>query len=157
MSKPSTDRRNFLKAGALAATPVAALAPAAALAADDTRERLARLEDEQAIRQAARRFMRSLGVREARRLDLGEDIARLSEDSASDPLVDLPEARGHATYRAQVKVHRLARHDGETTIEKMVRFQGQPSSAHVDISRLELALDQQGGEWNVTTARFLKT
>ena len=55
-----TTRREALKLGALAAAPVAALAPAAALAADDSATRLARLEDERAIGDLVKRFVRVL-------------------------------------------------------------------------------------------------
>ena len=57
----SADRRAFLKAGSLAAAPLAMAAPAAALAADDgSRAKLARLEDERAIEALQRKFVRYL-------------------------------------------------------------------------------------------------
>jgi len=49
MDKQSTERRSFLKTGAIVAAPLAVAAPAAAFAADDSRSKLARLEDERAM------------------------------------------------------------------------------------------------------------
>ena len=50
MDKTSTtDRRAFLKVGAIVAAPLAVAAPVAALAGDDSKAKLARLEDERAI------------------------------------------------------------------------------------------------------------
>jgi len=52
MARDNTStRRSFLKGGALLAAPLAAAAPAALLAEDGLRARLARLEDEAAIRE----------------------------------------------------------------------------------------------------------
>lgn len=55
-------RRSFLKGGAIIAAPLAAVgAPAAAaLAGDDRQDRLARLEDEKAIRALHARWMRQV-------------------------------------------------------------------------------------------------
>jgi ketosteroid isomerase-like protein len=55
-------RRSFLKGGAIVAAPLAALgAPAAAMAAGDKQDRLARLEDEKAIRALHADWMRHVG------------------------------------------------------------------------------------------------
>ena len=53
----STSRRSFLKTGAIAAAPLAMAAPAAALADDGSRARLARLEDEKALAALHREVM----------------------------------------------------------------------------------------------------
>ena len=69
----STDRRSFLKTGAIAAAPLAALAPAAALADDGSKARLARLEDERAIESLHRAFLRQPSA-------LGRDIRAVRQD-----------------------------------------------------------------------------
>lgn len=57
----SSTRRAFLKGGAIVAAPLAAIgAPAAALAADDSKDRLARLEDETAIRALHGRWLQQV-------------------------------------------------------------------------------------------------
>jgi hypothetical protein len=61
MSKTTdTTRRSFLKAGALAAAPVAAIGiPVAAMAEDGSKAALARLQDERAIEKLNRDFLRA--------------------------------------------------------------------------------------------------
>lgn len=57
----NSTRRSFLKGGVIIAAPLITVgAPAAAMAADDTRERLARLEDEAAIRALHQGLLRRL-------------------------------------------------------------------------------------------------
>lgn len=57
-------RRNFLKVGAILSAPLAAL-PVAALASDGSTVRLARLEDERAIRDLHQTWLRSVNARTA--------------------------------------------------------------------------------------------
>ena len=73
MSVSTTDRRSFLKAGALVAAPLATAAPAAALAADGSRARLARLEDERAVEGLHRAFLRQPSA-------LGGDVRAVRQD-----------------------------------------------------------------------------
>ena len=72
--KTST-RRSFLKGGALLVAPLAAAAPPAILADDALKVRLARLEDEAAIRELHQTWLR--------RVNAGADdaAARLFADS----------------------------------------------------------------------------
>ena len=65
-------RRAFVKGGAILAAPLAAAAPALALADDGRRTRLARLEDEAAIRDLHQTWLR--------RVNTGEDAASLFAD-----------------------------------------------------------------------------
>ncbi len=62
MSEDSTStRRSFLKGGAIIAAPLAAIgAPAAAMAAADNRDRIARLEAEKAIRELHQGWLRQV-------------------------------------------------------------------------------------------------
>ena len=88
----STDRRSFLKSGALVAAPIAAVGvPAAALAGDDSRALLARLEDERAIEALHRSFLRHVNgsgdcaklVASSDAIDLGEGLRSIAEDLAA--------------------------------------------------------------------------
>ena len=85
----ATDRRSFLKSGALIAAPVAAVAvPAAAFADDGSRARLARLEDERSVEALHRQFLRHLNgaadcgefIVPSDAVDLGEGLRAISED-----------------------------------------------------------------------------
>src|SRR5690606_15754667 len=76
---PAATRRSFLKWGAAAAAPLAAAAPAVAQT-DDTAERLARLEDMEAIRALHAALLRAVNSRDA-------DAARaLSADPQAAPI-----------------------------------------------------------------------
>lgn len=61
-AKSNSTRRSFLKRGALLAAPLAAAAPAAILADDGLKARLARLEDEAAIREVHQAWLRSINA-----------------------------------------------------------------------------------------------
>jgi len=63
MTRDSTStRRSFLKGGALLAAPLAAAAPATILADDGLKARLARLEDEAAIRELHQIWLRRINA-----------------------------------------------------------------------------------------------
>jgi hypothetical protein len=68
-------RRSFLKGGALLAAPLAAAVPAALVADDGLRARLARLEDEAAIRALHQSWLRQINTR------AGDAIAPLFADA----------------------------------------------------------------------------
>ena len=63
----ASTRRSFVKVGALLAAPLAVAAPVAAMAGDERAARLARLEDEAAIRAVHQAWLR--------RVNTGEDAA----------------------------------------------------------------------------------
>ena len=59
----NSTRRSFLKSGALLAVPLAATVPAAVMADEGLKARLARLEDEAAIRQLHQTWLRRINTR----------------------------------------------------------------------------------------------
>ena len=59
----TSTRRSFLKGGALLAVPLAAAVPAAVVADDGLKARLARLEDEAAIRELHRTWLRRINTK----------------------------------------------------------------------------------------------
>src|SRR5690606_22286853 len=96
----TTNRRSFLKSGALIATPLAVVGvPAAAFADDGSRARLARLEDQRSVEALHRQFMRHLNgaadcsefVASSDAIDLGEGLRAISEDLAQEPELVLAE------------------------------------------------------------------
>ena len=77
-------RRSFLKGGALLAAPLAAAVPAALVADDGLRARLARLEDEAAIRALHQSWLRRINT------GAGDAVAPLftdAEGAAADQIV----------------------------------------------------------------------
>jgi hypothetical protein len=158
----ATDRRSFLKTGALVATPVVALAaPAAAFAGDESRAQLARLEDERAIERLQRAFLRRFnGAPEA---DCGEFLARsgavqldasvraIAEHPAHEPVVAFAEDGRTATLACACRVELEQAFEGQTTLERMTRFQGHGRHRHSEERTLksEFARTSDGG-WVIT-------
>ena len=110
----STSRRSFLKTGALVAAPLVAAAPAAALADDGSRARLARLEDERALEALHRKFLRYLNGREdcgeyvasSDAIDLGEGLRSIAADPAHEGEVVLADDGLSAASRCACRVER---------------------------------------------------
>ena len=151
----STDRRSFLKTGALVAAPLAAVAPVAALAGDDSRAKLARLEDERAIEALQRKFLRHLnGAGDGSAfgaVDLGEGLRTIAEDHGHDAVLELSEDGLSARARCACRVEREVAFAGDSTIEQMLRFEGQGSHRHEE--RRTLATEFVKGKDGWTIAR----
>lgn len=139
MDQTTTSRRSFLKAGAVVAAPLAAAAPVAALATDDSRAKLARLEDERAIEALQRKLLRHLNgagdcgefIASSDAVDLGlgphEGLRAITEDAGHEAELVLAEDGLSATARCACRVEREAEFTGDSTLEQMARFQGQGS------------------------------
>jgi len=162
MDKKTTDRRSFLKTGAVVAAPLAVAAPAAALAADDTAARLARLEDERAVEALQRKFMQHLNgtadcgefIASANAVDLGEGLRAMAGDLAHAPEVVLAADGRSATARCACRVERETQFAGDSTLEQMARFQGQASHRFAEerVLATEFVKGRQG--WRIAGARF---
>ncbi|MGZ5792642.1 MAG: twin-arginine translocation signal domain-containing protein, partial [Croceibacterium sp.] len=81
MNKAATDRRSFLKTGAIAAAPLAVAMPTAALADDGSHARLARLEDEKAIAALHREVV---GQVNRGKRKLADGLTALADDPAQE-------------------------------------------------------------------------
>jgi hypothetical protein len=158
----ATDRRSFLKTGALVATPVVAMAaPAAALAGDGSAERLAQLEDERAIERLQRAFLRRFnGAPDA---DCGAFLARsdavkldpsvraIVEHPRHEPVVAFSEDGRTATLSCPCKVELEQAFDGNSTIERMARFQGQGRHRHSEECTLKSEFARSSDrDWSIT-------
>lgn len=158
----SADRRSFLKTGSLVAAPLVMAAPVAALAADDSRARLARLEDERAIEALQRKFLRHLNgtgdcsefIASSDAVDLGEGLRAIAEDMGHDATLELSEDGLTARARCACRVERENEFTGDSTIEQMTRFQGQGSHRHEERRTLatEFVKDKDG--WRIARARL---
>ncbi len=162
MDKTTTSRRSFLKTGALAAAPLAAAAPVAALARDDSRARLARLEDERAIEALQRKFLRHLNgagdcgefIASADAVELGGGMRSIAEDMGYDVVLELAEDGLSAHARCACRVERETAFTGDSTLEQMARFEGLGS--HRFEERGTLATDYIKGKdgWRIAAAKF---
>lgn len=153
-----TTRRDALKLGALAAAPVAALAPAAALAGDGAAARLARMEDERAIEGLVKRFVRRFNgsgncgefVASAGAIRIDPQVCAIRPDDSRDPQVTLAADGTKATWLSHAEVDLLTDFNGDTTIEKMARFQGQGTASSRSHRRLEADFARTRDGWTIT-------
>jgi hypothetical protein len=160
----STDRRAFLKAGSLVAAPLAMAAPAAALAADDgSRAKLARLEDERAIEALQRKFVRHLNgagdcsefIAPSGSVELGEGLRAIAEDLRHEPSFALSEDGLTATARCACRVEREIAWTGDTTIERMARFEGLGRHRHQERAVLAMDFVKAREGWQIAHVRLV--
>lgn len=157
-----TDRRSFLKTGALLAAPVAAVAPAAALADDGSRTRLARLEDERAIEALHRSFLRHVNgsgdcaalVTSSDAVEFDDGLRSIAEHPAHEPSFELAEDGLSAEARCACTVEVETGFTGDSTIEQMTRFQGQGSHRHSEERVLATKFVKSKHGWRIARARF---
>jgi hypothetical protein len=157
MTMGKTDRRSFLKTGALVAAPFAAAAPVAALAADD---RLARLEAERAVEALQRKFLRHLNgagdcgefIARSGSVDLGEGLRSIAGED--DALIELGANGLAATGRCSCRVEREAAFAGHSTLEQMARFQGHGGHRHEERRVLETEFIKGNDGWRIASARL---
>jgi hypothetical protein len=127
MDKAATDRRSFLKTGAIVAAPLAMAAPVAALADDGTRARLARLEDEKTLRALHRDTLRRVNGGGHK---LAEGLTALAADPAHELQIAFAEDGHRATCRSGCTATFRTEFTGTSTIEQMHRLQGQGLHEH---------------------------
>ena len=146
MNNKTTSRRAFLKTGALAAVPVAAGLPAAALATDDSRAALALLQDERAIEALTRDVLRQFNRGGADYLFAG-GIARvvLEADEAPDLAID----GDAATARFACLVDTAHALEGQGTLVQMARLQGNAGATVTSGKTLLGRYTRQNGEWTI--------
>jgi hypothetical protein len=157
MDPSATDRRAFLKASAIVAAPLAAAVPAVALAADDTRTRLARLEDERAIEALHRALLRQLngaGPRLAP-VDTRDGLCTITEDPAHDAILEFDTAGRGATLRCTCLVSREVAFTGDSTLERMARFEGRGSHRAERAEALATHFVKGADGWRIAAARLV--
>ncbi len=160
---PVTDRRSFLKTGALAAAPLAAAAPVAALADDGSRAKLARLEDEREIEWLHRSFLRHVNgtgdcsrfIASADAVQLDEHLRTIADNPSGDGTLELAADGNRASCRRPVKVELETAFGGDSTLEQMARFQGQGSHRHEEQRVLATDFVKAKEGWLITRARFV--
>ena len=162
MGNPTTDRRSFLKTGAMVAAPLAAVVPVAALAGDDSRAKLARLEDERAIEALQRKFLRHVNgagdcgelIASSGSVELGEGLRSIAEDMGHEPVLTLAEDGLSATARCACKIERESEFTGDSTLERMARFEGLGSHRHSEERMLATEFVKGKDGWTIARARL---
>lgn len=154
-----TTRRDALKLAALAATPIAALAPVAVMAADNSAARLALLEDERAIAGLVTSFIRRFNgdgdcngfVASSSAIRIDAQVCRILEDRSHDPELTFAADRRSAHWRSAALVDLLTDFEGDSTLEKMARFQGQGSAQSSASRRLEAVFARNSEGWTIAS------
>ena len=151
-----SSRRVFLKGGALLAAPLAAAA-APALASADRDGRLARLEDEAAIRALHQDWMRRISAAdpaEAARF-AGEAVHGLATDHAGGPeLIELSEDGLSAIGRYAVVVETGAAIPRDFTLGQMAHAQGGGFVRRSERRVLRASYAKLEGGWAIRQVQF---
>lgn len=153
---PTSNRRAFLKSGALIAAPLAAVAaPGVAFAADGSAAKLARIEDERAIEALHRAFLKDARGAKLRGLAGKHEMLRsLAADTEAEPATISFAADGrsaHASHRCSAQI--ATEFKGSTTIEQMARLQGNAEMLRSKRCTILADYRKAGGEWTLVSAR----
>jgi hypothetical protein len=166
MSKTmTTSRRSFLKSGAIVAAPVVAVtAPAVACAADDSKAKLARLQDERAIEALGRDFVRNFNASGAKgTAKLFADgkapglakASRLALDAAAEPeLLEIAADGASARSRHAVTVESEHAIEGEGTLVQMARLQGNTATRTTEQRVLIAEYVKHDDRWAIGSLRL---
>jgi len=149
-------RRSFLKNGAVLAAPLAAAVPSAVIADDGLKARLARLEDERAIRELHHAWLRDINAHDAQAgIHFDENVRGIAADHAAEPdaievASDGKKARGR--YHCSVATADAIVED--STIAQMAREQGGGFILRTERRVLRVEYVKMGGAWSVAKAEF---
>ena len=147
-----SNRRSFLKAGALVAAPLAApLAAAPALASDDRDARLARLQDEAAIRDLHQAWLRRVNAGDhAGAARLKDAVRSLAADHAGEPdQVELAPDGMSAAARYSLLVELQTVIPRDTTLGQMAHLQGGGHVRRTERQVLNARYVKDAGGWAI--------
>jgi hypothetical protein len=151
MDKAATDRRSFLKSGAIVAAPLAMAMPAAALADEGTRARLARLEDERAIAALHREAVRQVNRGDRK---LTDGLSALADDPAHELQIGFADDGRRASCRRACRASFRTDFTGHSTLEQMHRLQGQGLHEHDEARVLVAEYTRSKDGWAIKSLRL---
>ncbi len=166
MSKePDSTRRSFLKGGALLAAPLAAAMPAAMVADDGTKARLAKLENEAAIRALHQAWLRSIdtGARDEvaslfadpTRAALDPAVRSIAPDHAGAPdAIELAPDGKRAAGRFHCVVETETAIAQDSTLAQMARAQGGGYIRRTERRVLRVDYVKASGAWAIAKAEL---
>jgi hypothetical protein len=128
-------RRSFLKVGAVLAAPLAAVIPVAARASDDSKARLATLEDEGAIRELQQSWLRRFNAGAAdeaaklsggrHKIALDSGLRSIVADHAAEPLgITVADGGNRASGTLTCIVEHETELEQDCTLAMMAHHQG---------------------------------
>lgn len=152
-------RRSFLKTGALAAAPLAAIVPAAALAEDGSTARLARLEDERVIEALHREWLRSAskGFEVQGLSAIGPTTIRsIAPDAVQEPTeLQFAEDGQRAASQHACVVDLESPLEGKETFAQMARLQGNGTARRTESRIFATDYVRERGEWRIEAVRMV--
>jgi hypothetical protein len=164
-------RRSFLKGGALLAAPLAVAVPAALVADDGLRVRLARLEDEAAIRELHQSWLRrvNVGAGAGARADAAvaprfadaegaapdQAVRSIAADHAGEPdAIDLAADGKSAIGRFQCAVELENEIAQDCTLARMAHAQGGGFVRRTERRVLKVEYVKADGAWAIAKVDF---
>ncbi|MFZ0785235.1 MAG: hypothetical protein WAM67_05560 [Candidatus Acidiferrales bacterium] len=151
MSKePDSTRRSFLKGGALLAAPLAAAMPAAMVADDGTKARLAKLENEAAIRALHQAWLRSIdtGARDPAVRSIAPDHAGAPDAIELAPDGKRAAGRFHCVVETETAIAQ------DSTLAQMARAQGGGYIRRTERRVLRVDYVKASGAWAIAKAEL---
>lgn len=147
-------RRSFLRGGALLAAPLAVAAPAAAMGDEGLQRRLARLEDEAAIRELHRQWLGRINAGGGDdRFD--EAVRHIAPDPAGQPdAIEIAADGKSAVARFYCAVDIETGIAEDCTLARMARAQGGGCARRTEYRVLTLDYVKTGGAWAIKKAEF---
>ncbi len=153
-------RRSFLKGGALAATPLAVAVPVAAVADEARKARLARLEDETAIRALHQAWLRRVNTgaheeaaqlfADPRRARFDKAVRAIAADHQDEPdAIDVAADGVHATGRFPSTVEIETAIAQDCTLAQMAHAQGGGLVRRTERRVLKAEYVKAGGAWAI--------
>ncbi len=161
----SATRRSFLKSGALLAAPLAAVAvPAAVMADDEMKARLAKLEDEAAIRELHQTWLRQIntGAGDATALfadpegaAFNQAVRNIAADHAGKPDAIEIAADGKSAaglFPCAVEIETTIEQD--CTLARMAHAQGGGFVRRTERRLLKIEYVKASGAWAIAKVEF---
>jgi len=164
--RPGSDRRSFLKSGALLAAPIVAATPAVALAGDDTSRRLARLEDERAIEALHRAWLRRFNTEGAERTaeffvagkaqaPAGAGCSILQDPHEDHAAIEISDDGATATCRYSCEIETRSQIEPDCTFAHMARLQGSGAVRRVEKRGLVASYVKADGAWAIDSVKLV--
>jgi hypothetical protein len=165
MTKDTSTRRSFLKGGALLAAPLAAAVPAAVMADDGLKARLAILEDEAAIRGLHQSWLRRIntGAGDAATLVFadsegavfGQAVRSIAADHAGKPdTIEVAADGKSAAGRFHCAIEIETRIAQDCTLARMAHAQGGGFVRRTERRVLNVEYVKASGAWSIAKAEL---
>jgi hypothetical protein len=164
-AKQTSSRRNFLKRGALLAVPLATAVPAAVMADDGVKSRLAKLENEAAIRELHQTWLRRIntGVADEARALFADPksaafdptVRRIAADHEAEPdAIEVAPDVKSATGRFHCSVEIETPIAQDCTLAQMAHAQGTGFIRRTEHRVLKVGYVKASGAWAIAKAEF---